>query len=599
MGASTKPNPEFRPADFATLVEALEYAARGSAGLNFYSGRGALQTRLSYRELAARARRLARGLIDLGLRKGERVALIAETSPEFVVTFFACQYAGLIPVPLPAMIKLGAHSTFVTQLANLLKACDAGLALASRGYLPFLDEARQGLATCRVAAFDELESAAGGAGRPLPDVEPDDIAYLQYTSGSTRFPKGVMIHHRNAMANLSDMVVHGVGATPEDKLVSWLPFYHDMGLVGFLLVPAAAQLEVHYLATHDFAMRPRLWLSLMTETRATISFSPCFGYDLCARRLHNGEADRYDLRHWRVAGIGAEMIRPRSLDLFATTLQPAGFDPRAFLACYGMAECTLGVSFSAVGQGYTTDYVDMGALTESNRVVLLEEGKKTSYGRHLVNCGRPLPSFEVEIRDEQGRPLGDYQAGAIYLRGPSIMSGYFGMPEETAQHLSPDGWLDTGDIGYLANGTLTITGRKKDLIIIHGRNIWPQDLEQVCESQPEVRPGDAVAFSVGGDGGDEVCVVLVQSKEQDEGRRRELVERLTRLLREELSLDCLVELVPPRSLPITSSGKLSRSKARVEYLAGRLGRQGRRLVEEDSGRAKPPEAGSAIPAAGG
>ncbi|WP_461482441.1 fatty acyl-AMP ligase [Porticoccus sp.] len=556
----------FRPADFASLPAALDYAAQGETGVNFYTGRGSIYSQMSYRQLRDDAVALAKKLIGLGFVKGDRVALVAETAPHFLRFFFASQYAGLVPVPLPAAVKLGAHTSYVSQLHRLLKACDAQLAVASEGYLSFLTEAGEGLPIRMVdkpETFDEMPAAADVS---LPLIDPNDIAYLQYTSGSTRFPKGVMIRHRTAMSNLAGIITHGVKVQPEDRCMSWLPFYHDMGLVGFLFVPVAAQLSVDYLDTLEFAMRPRQWLNLLTETRATISFSPCFGYDLCARRLRNGEVNNYDLSNWRVAGIGAEMIRTRSLDLFAEALAPAGFNPKAFLACYGMAECTLGVSFSPLGAGYSTDYVDHEQLLNHHKVVLIEESDER-LGRHFVNCGAPLPDYRVEVRDKEGNVLGENSTGLIHLSGPSVMSGYFGMPEETRHALSEDGWLNTGDLGYLSSGTLTITGRIKDLIIIHGRNIWPQDIEHLCETQPEVRVGDVLAFSAAEPDGEEHCVVLVQCREIDEAKCEELVHRLTGLVREELSLDCRIELVAPHSLPVTSSGKLSRSKARLEFMA--------------------------------
>jgi fatty-acyl-CoA synthase len=558
----------FRAADFSSLAAALDYAALGETGINFYSSRGFVSG-LSYRRLREDALSLARKLLGLGLCPGDRVALIAETDPYFVKVFFACQYAGLIPVPLPASMKMGAHATFVTQLKNMLRTCDAHIAVASEGYKSFLQEASAGLALARICTLEELNELPDDLSLTLPSSAPDDIAYIQFTSGSTRFPKGVVVTQRGAMSNLVGIVQHGVKMVPGDRCMSWLPFYHDMGLVGFMLVPVASQTSVDYLPTHEFAMRPRQWLQLMSTTKATISFSPCFGYDLCARRLREGEVDKYDLSNWRVAGIGAEMIRPKSLDLFAEMVAPAGFDPKAFLPCYGMAECTLGVSFSTLGTGYTTDYVDLDRLWEEHRAVLLDRDSKATSARHFVNCGRPLPDYDVEIRDEEGNRLADYHSGVIYLRGPSVMAGYFNLPEETRETLSDDGWLDTGDIGYLADGCLTLTGRKKDLIIINGRNIWPQDLEHLCETQPEVRIGDVLAFSAPDENDLETCVVVVQCREADDAKRQDLVQRLTALLRQELSLDCIVELVPPRSLPVTSSGKLSRSRARLEYFARR------------------------------
>ncbi|HEY6131585.1 MAG TPA: AMP-binding protein, partial [Halioglobus sp.] len=398
-----------------------------------------------------------------------------------------------------------------------------------------------------------------------PEITPEDISYIQYTSGSTRFPRGVVIKHRTAMANLHGIIAHGLKMNADDRMMSWLPFYHDMGLVGFVLVPMAAQVSIDYLDTREFAMRPRQWLTLMTQTRATISFAPSFGYDLCARRVRPSDIETYDLSNWRVAGIGAEMIRPQTLEHFAEMMEPAGFDRRAFLACYGMAECTLAISFSPLWTGFTTHFIDCDHLSDYHEAVLLDAEDTRGRGRHFVNCGIPMPDFEVEIRDDN-RVLEDWQSGVIYLRGPSVMSGYFNLPEETSHALCADGWLNTGDIGYLVDGVLTITGRKKDLIIIHGRNIWPQDLEHVAETQPEVRAGDAVAFSAPNSEGEELCVLMVQCRESDPVKRNNLVRRLTALVRMEMSLDCYVELVPIHSLPRTSSGKLSRAKARLDFI---------------------------------
>lgn len=314
-------------------------------------------------------------------------------------------------------------------------------------------------------------------------------------------------------------------------------------------------------------MRPRQWLNLMTQTAATISFAPSFGYDICARRVRDNDLQNYDLSNWRVAGIGAEMIRPETLDYFADLLAVCGFDKRAFLACYGMAECTLGISFSPLNTGFTTHYIDSDHLSDHHQAVLMDENEQEGRGRHFVNCGIPLPNFEVEIRDDDGNTLEDWHSGVIHLRSPSIMSGYFNLPEETSHALCGEGWLNTGDIGYSADGVLTITGRKKDLIIIHGRNIWPQDLEHIAESQPEIRVGDALAFSAPDHEDEELCVLVVQCRETDTKKRANLVRRLTALLRMELSLDCYVELVPIHSLPRTSSGKLSRAKARLDFIA--------------------------------
>ena len=266
--------------------------------------------------------------------------------------------------------------------------------------------------------------------------------------------------------------------------------------VALVLGPVASQTSVDYLGTKDFSMRPRQWLNLISRSKATISFSPPFGFELCARRLRPGEAAELDLSAWRVAGVGAEMIRSETLTRFAEALAPAGFSEKAFLACYGMAECSLAISFSPLFEGHSTDCVDGDHHSDYQEALPIANLENPGRARCFVECGKPLPGYEVEIRNDECKVLADRHSGTIFVRGDSVMSGYFNAPEETAATLSDDGWLNTGDVGYQVDGSLIITGRKKDLIIINGRNIWPQDLEYLAEHQPEVRMGDALAFSV-------------------------------------------------------------------------------------------------------
>jgi len=280
-------------------------------------------------------------------------------------------------------------------------------------------------------------------------------------------------------------------------------------------------------------MRPRLWLALMTENRATLSFSPPFGYELCLQRLRESDIEKFDLSAWRLAGVGAETIRPQPLLEFAKFLEPCGFDQKAFCACYGMAECSLAVSFGSLNQGLNVDRVDGDYLSEHRKALLVEKGAQKGEIRlsRFVDCGAPLPDYEVEVRDQSGEKLPERHIGTIYVRAASIMSGYFGNPKLTQEVLTSDGWFNTGDIGYFADGGLFITGRDKDMIIINGRNIWPQDLEFVAEQQPEVRTGDASAFSVPGPNGEEKAVMMVQCRVSEDPQRSDLRARLQALIR--------------------------------------------------------------------
>ena len=296
-----------RHGDFSSLSKALDYAAKGQTGCNFYSGRGKLTHVLSYADLQKQSQRLARKLRGLNLIRGSHVALIADTTPDFIRFFFACQYAGLTPVPLPISLHLGGHQAYVTQLRRLIQNCQAAIAIAPEGFVPFLEEASTGLDLSLIGGpetFASLEEADD----PLRPLETHELAYIQYTSGSTRWPRGVEVTQAAVMTNLSGIIQQGLQVRPGDRCVSWLPFYHDMGLVGFVLGPIASQLSVDYLSTQDFAMRPRQWLNVMTKNQGTISFSPSFGYELCVRRLGEDPNERYDLKSWRIAGVGARVF---------------------------------------------------------------------------------------------------------------------------------------------------------------------------------------------------------------------------------------------------------------------------------------------------
>ncbi len=560
-----------RPGDFNNLAEALDYAAKGVTGCNFYTGKGELYTAVSYEELREQARALARRLQGLGLSRGARVALLADTSPGFIRFFFACQYAGLVPVPIPAFIHLSNRSVYVEQLKALLVICQASVAVAPLDFLPFLAEAAEGLELRFIGSPGDFETLSEDTDELSP-LGSGEVAYLQYTSGSTRFPRGVMITQQAVLNNLSGIIRHGLAVRSSDRCVSWLPFYHDMGLVGFVLGPVASQLSTDYLSPRDFAMRPRQWLSLIAKNCATISFSPTFGYDLCTRRVRKEDTAALDLQSWRVAGAGAEMIRHESLADFAKVLKGTGFDANAFMACYGMAECSLAVSFAPVFKGLEIDCVDRDHLSEQHVARVAHDGVvgKTQLSvSSFVNCGKPLPEYEVQIRSERGHELGDRECGTIFLRGPSVMTSYCGDVKATQEVLSSDGWLNTGDVGYRVQGHLFITGRIKDLIIINGRNIWPQDLEYLAEQQPEVRPGDASAFSVSGVDGEELAMMVVQCGEFAGIQGGNLVDRLQGMIREELGINCSIELARPHTLPRTSSGKLSRSRTRQDFLQRR------------------------------
>jgi len=570
LDAIMKPTPTenkltMRTGGLATLVEALEYAAQGETGFNFYSGSGQLQDVLTYTLMKNKAQTLAGRLLALGLERGARVALIADTDPDFIIFFFACQYAGMVPVPLPAPNSLGGRLAYEALLKRLMESCRAAVAIAPKGFFKYLLEAAKGL-TLRFVGTPDMFAALPEDRSVLNPSGPKDLAYIQFTSGSTRFPRGVMITHEAVLANLTAILEDGLNVQPGDRTVSWLPFYHDMGLVGLVLGTMAAQLSVDFLKTNDFAMRPWLWLKIMSRNRGTLSFSPMFGYELCTRWLEHKENHQYDLGAWRVAGVGAGMIRKEPLEKFAGLLSPSGFKPDAITACYGMAECSLAVCFAPLGRGIEMDCVDSQFLAEHNVAMRGETNSAESQKREtfFVNCGEPLPGYEIEIRDESDRVLPERHCGNLFVRGASVMEGYFGDKGTTREVLSEDGWLNTGDLAYRVGNTLVIAGRVKDMIIINGRNIWPQDLEFLADRQPEIR--NACAVSVPGKNGTELALLLIECRVNTPAVRVNLVKHLHGLIHKEIGIECKIELVPRNSIPRTTSGKLARSAMRTNYL---------------------------------
>jgi fatty-acyl-CoA synthase len=551
---------------YRNLVEALEYAARGETGFNFYDGRGRLSTVLSYARLRDEARIIARKLIGLGCERGARVGIIAETEPVFHRFFFACQYAGLIPVALPAGIQLGAHGAYVSQVRRMLKSCGASVVVAPDSHANFMAEAVQGLDLLMAGRQKDFDAL------PEPDVEfvpleSDDPAYLQYTSGSTSFPRGVEVTQETVLNNLMEIARYGLKLDAHDRFVSWLPFYHDMGLVGFILVPLIGQLSVDYLSSRTFAMRPRLWLKILSDNGGTISSAPTFGYALCARRLRPSDVDGYDLSNWRAACVGAERINPEPLEEFARILEPCGFEAKAFVACYGMAECVLATSFAPLNSGLSVDVVDRKLMAETGQA-LPSSGDAMSTSAY-VDCGRLLPGFEFSILDDEGKELGDRQCGHIYLKGPSVMRGYFNDTQSTAEVLSEDGWLKTGDIGYRIGDHVIITSRSKDVIIIKGRNIWPYDLEVLAQQVGGVKLGGVAAFSTTLHDQEEQAVLVVETKEKDPATRRKIIEEISHSIHAHFGINVEIDLTPRGTLPRTSSGKLSRSQSKQDFLARR------------------------------
>jgi fatty-acyl-CoA synthase len=556
-----------RFSDFDTLGEALDYAAQGLRGLNFHDARATLTRVYSFADLRRDAVANAHRFVAAGIAKGDRVALVAETSAEFAQLFFGVVLAGAWPVPLPLPTSFGGKSSYVDQLRVQLASSDPKMLIYPAEIAAMAGEAASGAGVEGIAWEDFLAREAVEG--PLPSASADEVCYLQYSSGSTRFPHGVAITHRALLSNLAAHA-HGVQIRDEDRCVSWLPWYHDMGLVGCFLSPVANQVSTDYLKTEDFARRPLSWLDLISRNPGTsLSYSPTFGYDICARRISSQTkaSERFDLSRWRVAGNGADMIRPDVMQAFVDAFADAGFQASAFLPSYGLAEATLAVSLMPPGEGIRVELVEETELSGGTQGDAA--GQRPQRYRAIVNCGKAVRDMEIEVREEDGTPLPDGAIGKVWCRGPSVMVGYFRDPEATAACLV-DGWLDTGDMGYMSDGYIFIVGRAKDMIIINGRNHWPQDIEWAVEQLPGFKAGDIAAFAITTPGGEETPAVLVQCRSSDEVERVRLRDEIRERVRSVTGMNCVVELIPPRTLPRTSSGKLSRAKARNLYLNGEI-----------------------------
>ena len=558
-----------RRADFRSVPEMLDYAAQGETGVTFYTARGETLARLPWREVRERAHRVARKLIGAGFARGDRLLITADTWPGFFDTFFGCQYAGLIPVPVSIPVGIGGKEAYLDQLRRQFAASGAVAAVGLDDLAGFLADAAKEFPAVRlhggVGAIDAL---------PEPSVElrplgPDDLCYIQFSSGSTRHPHGIQIMQRALMANLAGMTgPAGLDVVVGDRAVSWLPLYHDMGLIGFLMAPLSSQLSIDYLTPRDFARRPMQWLNIISKNRGTISYSPSFGYDLAVRRGALQVPPDLDLSCWRHAGIGGDMIRPDVLDRFTAAFAGKGFSAKAFIPSYGMAEVCLAITFSPYGTGVRTDTIDRKALADEQRAVPATDPSDNQRARRFVVCGKVLPGHQLEVRSPDGKVLPDRAVGRIFVKGPSIMPGYYGEPEASREVLSAEGWLDTGDLGYGLAGEVVVTGRAKDLIIINGRNVWPQDIEWAVEAKKVVKNGDAAAFSIDTPDGERVVVAVLARVSGDEARAN-LVRDVAGAVREAVAVDCDVALVAPTmGLPTTSSGKLSRARTKANYLAG-------------------------------
>ncbi len=550
--------------DFETLCDGLDYAATGETGFNFFDGKARLKSTLSYADLRSQAIELAKRLVPFA-EKNARIGIAAVSTPDFAVIFFACQYAGIVAAPVPLPVTLGGRSSYERQLQRMADTGDFHALFCPESMEPIMRSALNDQAI-PVMTFEGLENLPKGDNiRPFGK---DDLCYIQYSSGSSSSPKGIIGTQSSVCANCHGITKSGLQIGENDRATSWLPLYHDMGLIGFMITPAVSQMTVDFMDPQDFTRRPISWLQLISDHKGTLSYSPTFGYELCVRRWRGDR--ELDLSSWRAAGIGGDMVRPEPLTAFEELFGEMGFRQGAFTPSYGLAETTLAATFTPHGQGLLKHTIDMARYTRTSEAVEASDLTREEDRRTFVACGKVLPGHEIEIRDFDDNILAEKQVGRVCLRGPSVSPGYFRNTQATEASFSKDGWLDTGDAGYWLEDQLVVTGRFKDLILWHGRNIWPQDIEWAAQAAAPHRCGRACAFAIGGVGDEKDIMLLLECRTRDPKLLEEIYTAVTAAIRLEVGVPVRLMLVPKSTMVITSSGKLSRARVKTKFLDGAI-----------------------------
>ncbi len=513
------------------------------------------------RELIAAARRTARGLAKAGVGPGDRVGIMAQTTPGSVLTFLGCWALGAVAVPLPLPMRAVDPHSFMEQSRRRLEKVGAEALALPGDFIPMVEEMGEGF---RLLAMEELK--ARGDLPPSP-ASRDDVALVQFTSGSTSEPRGVILTHGNVLANAA-AIAEKVGVNSRDTVVSWMPLYHDMGLIGFLVTALSASCTLVLMSPQRFVADPSLWLRAVSEHRATITGGPNFAFALSTRVLRSGRAEGLDLSSLRLALNGAEPIDPAVLDDFVAAGAPYGLRPEVPYPVYGLAEATLAVTFPEPGRNYHVDHVSRRAIEDEGVAVPCEPGSADARG--LVSLGAPLSGLELRVNRDDGSPAAEREVGEVCVRGASLMQGYWGDAAATAEALR-GGWLHTGDLGYLAGGELHLVGRIKDMVIIGGRNLFPEDVERCAERVEGVRKGNAVAFGITTSRGRERLVLVGETRLSCPHAARETAQAVSSAVREEIGVPVReVVLVPAGTLPKTSSGKKRRFLCRDLYVSEKL-----------------------------
>ncbi len=555
-----------------TLEEVLRsYAQAEPDRLHIYlqSDEGVEQT-ITYGQLLEDAKAVASGLLERDIKQGQTVAIMLPTGRDFFFAFFGILLAGGVPVPIYPPYRPDRIEEYAKRQAAILRNAGARLLITFQGvaalahllkpFVPSLSE---------VTTPDKL--TASRASSHIPSLHPEDAALIQYTSGSTSEPKGVLLTHYNILSNIR-AIGQAAQISPTDVGVSWLPLYHDMGLIGSWLCMLYFGIPVTIMSPFAFLNRPERWLWAIHYHRATLSPAPNFAYEFCIRKIDDKSIEGLDLSSWRIAFNGAEAVNPDTLARFTQRFSPYGFRPEALFPVYGLAESSVALTFPHLGRSPRIDRVAREPFERHHRAEPASVSESSPL--RFVSCGVPLPGHEIRIVDDHDQELGERMEGSLQFRGPSSMKSYFQSPEAT-QAVFHDGWWDSGDLAYRAGGEIFITGRRKDVIIKAGRNLYPQEVEDVVGEIPGIRKGCVTAFGVTDPKmGTEKLVVAAETRE----KRDDVREQITATVMERVTTTIgippdLVLLIPPGTTPKTSSGKLRRAACRDAYLKGILSQQ--------------------------
>ncbi len=539
-----------RFADFPTLTQALDFAATGETGINLYSLRGELVEALPYAKLRDEAVVLARRLLATGAQVGDSVALLAETDGDFVRAFFACQYAGLLPAPMALPTPLGGREAYIEQITNLARSAKAKILLGPVGLKDWVAEIGQRAGLDFAGVLADLPEDGGAA---LPTLTPEDPCYLQFSSGSTRTPTGVLVLHKALMANCVAITRDGLQVVPSDRAISWLPLYHDMGLIACLMLPLLCGLPLVLLDPVEWARRPALLLQAVARHRGTLVFLPNFAFHHLALTVPADE--RADLRSMRVFVNCSETCSESAFARFADRFAANGVRRSMLQTCYAMAEAVFALTQSQPGScvrslAEAAPGLDLGAIR---------------IAPDTLSSGRPVADVEIAIRDSRGATPGEGEVGEVHVRAGFLFSGYArgetGAPDDA-------GWFATGDLGLLRDGELFVVGRAKDVIIVNGRNLLAPEIEALASDVDGIKPGRAVAFGCWQPAtGSEALTVLAEPLGPlgDAAGARTLSRRVRQRIFESVGVHPTVRIVPPRTLIKTTSGKLSRARNRQLY----------------------------------